>query len=95
MRTSLLGFYIFVFCHNLFVVTDIRIKKKFVDAFIIHTLFCFYSFLYHHCSLFIILQVVEQIGLGLHVRLYVPRQKNTAEEWCCVVQNLAATVLLA
>jgi len=44
---------------------------------------------------FIVLQVVEQIGLVLHVKLYVPRQKNTAEEWCCVVQNLAATVLLA
>jgi len=28
MRASLLGFYIFVFCHDLFVVTDIRIKKK-------------------------------------------------------------------
>ena len=44
---------------------------------------------------FIILQVVEQIGLGLHARLYVPRQKSTAEEWCCVGQTLAATVLLA
>jgi hypothetical protein len=43
---------------------------------------------------FIILQVVEQIGLGLHVRLYVPRQKNIAEEWYSVVQNLGAIVLL-
>jgi hypothetical protein len=43
---------------------------------------------------FIILQVVEQIGLGLYARLYVPRQKNIAEEWCSVVQNLAASVLL-
>ena len=58
-----------------------------------------FSVFIHSCTIiglsFIILQVVEQIGLGLHVRLYVPRQKNTAEEWCCVVQNLAATVLLA
>jgi hypothetical protein len=43
---------------------------------------------------FIILQVVGQIGMGLHVRLYVPRKKSTAKEWCSVVQNLAATVLL-
>jgi len=39
-------------------------------------------------------KVVGQIGMGLHVRLYVPRQKSTAKEWCSVVQNLAATVLL-
>jgi len=72
-----------------------------------HKIFCLYSFLHQLYNLpaiisfslidlsFIILQVVKKIGLGRRVRLYVPRQKNTAEEWCCVVQNLAATVLLA
>jgi hypothetical protein len=43
---------------------------------------------------FIILQVAGLIGMGLHVRLYVPRQNITAKEWYSVVQNLAATVLL-
>jgi len=43
---------------------------------------------------FIILQVVGQIGMGLHVRLYVLWEKSTAKEWFSVVQNLAATVLL-
>jgi len=43
---------------------------------------------------FIILQVAGLIGMGLHVRLYVPKRKSTAKEWYSVVQNLAATVLL-
>ena len=43
---------------------------------------------------FIILQDVGLINMGLCVRLYVPRQKRIAKEWCSVVQNLAATVLL-
>jgi len=77
-----------------------------VDAFIFYKGICFDSFLLHlynpsaiiplslNAFFFTILQVVGQIGMGLHVRLYVPRQKSTAKEWCSVVQNLAATVLL-
>jgi len=94
--TIAVGFYIFVFF-------TIWLS---VDAFIIHKVFGLYSFLHQLYNppailcfslidlSFIVLQVVKKIGLGCHVRLYVPRQKNTAEEWCCVVQNLAATVLL-
>jgi hypothetical protein len=77
-----------------------------MDAFIFYKSICFDSFLLQLCNPSAIIslscidfsfftpQVVGQIGLGLHVRLYVPQQKNTAEEWCSVVQNLAATVLL-